>query len=353
MADRYQDINNTSPVVKALRDKEAPPMSAFDFGNVSIGQLLGGAIIPIDLIRTLPKENYTLSYDLNILGRSPLIRKVMSSMRVYVKSFINYDRNLWQGSKNHITRGYSGNIDIKIPYIELVQDNENGYVNTSTPLSLSSFFGIGSNAYDVDIDPLFQYCAITDKQKATKIHNNYEKINALPFVMYQGICRDFYYNSNLLYENKNLYPDNAYNFILPYDCDKVNVLDFHHPYDDNLSQYDYSPDGAVYVPENNTDTPILLNALHFGQRKGDAFSSGVPFPDLIRGDIPFLDMQTISALSDDDVISTLRGNIISGSVNGTKESVHTGVSVQLSPLYRQSYDLNLELVTNSLNGQPD
>lgn len=317
MGDRYQDINNTSPVVKALRDKETPPSSAFDFGNVSIGQLLGGAIIPIDLIRTIPKEKYKISYDLNILGRSPMVRKVMSSMRVYVKSFINYDRNLWQGAKNYITRGYSGNLNIDVPYIELVQDipgNESegtpsSYVNTSTPLSLSSFFGIGANAYDVDTDPLLQYCAITDKTKATKIHNNYVKINALPFVMYQGICRDFYYNSNLLYENKKLYPDNAYNFILPYDAAKVNVLDFNNPYNANLGQYDYSANGPVYVPENNSDTPVLLNALHFGQRKGDAFSAGVPFPDLIRGDIPFLDMQTITAISDDALVTALNGSL--------------------------------------------
>lgn len=206
---------------------------------------------------------------------------------------------------------------------------------------MSSFFGIGANAYDVNVDPLLQYCAITDKTKATKIHNSYEKINALPFVMYQGICRDFYYNSNLLYENKKLYPDNAYNFILPYDAEKVNVLDFNNPYDANLAQYDYSPDGAVYVPENNINTPVLLNSLHFGQRKGDAFSAGVPFPDLIRGDIPFLDMQTISSLSDNDVVSVLNGTLVNTAVSGNSVNV-TGKTTYSDVLYGINFDVDVQ-----------
>ena len=309
MADRYNSLNNTSPILKSMQDdKPKVARSSFDFSNVTIGQLLLGAIIPIDLIRFVPNEDLEVSYDLNIISRNPLVRKLLSTQRCYVHTYIQYDRNMWEGARNQKTKGYSGNINLQVPCIELKKGN----FSTSTPFSLSAWLGVPPMFYDKS-NLLTSYKAIKDvTSSGVSSVNSYadnETFNALPFVMYQQICRDKFFNSNVLYENKHFYPDNQDHFILPYSVSSensvslplVNILDYDNPYDEDIAEYDYSADGPVYVPENNSNTPVILDALHFRQRKGDRFSTALPFPDLIRGDIPYIDMNLVAKSVEDFV----------------------------------------------------
>lgn len=309
MANRYNSLDNTSPVLKSMQD-EKPKISrsSFDFSNVTIGQLFLGAIIPIDLIRFVPNEDLEVSYDLNIISRNPLVRKLLSTQRCYVHTYIQYDRNMWEGARNQKTKGYSGNINLQVPCIELKKGN----FSTSTPFSLSAWLGVPPMFYDKS-NPLTSYKAIKDVTSSgissVNSYSDKETFNALPFVMYQQICRGKFFNSNVLFENKHFYPDNQDHFILPYTVSSdnsvslplVNVLDYYNPYDENIANYNYGADGPVYVPENNSDTPVILDALHFRQRKGDRFSTALPFPDLIRGDIPYIDMTLVAKSLDDFV----------------------------------------------------
>lgn len=317
MADRYNSIDNTSPVLRSMQDeKPSVKRSFFDYSNATVGQLILGAEIPIDLIRFVPNEDFEVSYDLNILSRNPLIRKILTTQRCYIHTYIQYDRNLWEGARNQKTNGYSGTINLQVPCLKLSTTN----MSTSNAMSLSSWLGIPPMYYKND-NSLHSYTAVNTRNivssgigvyKINKYANN-QTFNALPFVMYQQIMRYKIFNSNVLYENKNWYPDNQDHFILPYEIPidedtnlpLVNVLDYYNPLmsDEDFEALDFSADGKVYVPSNDNDgsSPVVLDALHFRQRKGDRFSTALPFPDLIRGDIPYIDMALVAKSVDDFV----------------------------------------------------
>lgn len=303
MADRYNSIDNTSPILKSLQnEKPKVKRSAFDFSNTVIGQLQLGAIIPIDLIRFVPNENFEVSYDLKILSRNPLLRKILTTQRCYVHTYIQYDRNMWEGAQNQKTRGYSGNISLDVPYI-----SSTGFWSAFTPMSLANYLGIPVNRY-ADFDKrslLYSYAGakfsgpgdVANNSSDTSVVNVAPgKVNALPFVMYQQVCRDYFFNANLLYNNKKWYPDNQHHFILPYSAGQVVFLDYDAPSQSNSSvnsRYIIDGESPYYVPINDDNSPVFLPALHFRQRKGDRFTTALPFPDLIRGDIPFIDMKLV------------------------------------------------------------
>ena len=330
MADRYNSIDNTSPILKSMQDeKPNVKRSAFDYGNTVVGQLFLGASIPIDLIRFVPNEDFEVSYDLNIISRNPLLRKILTSQRCYVHTYIQYDRNLWEGARNQKTNGYSGNINLQTPCLKINYPNK----STSNAFSLSTWLGVSPLFYN-NSDPLTAYTAVNISNLVSSGIGTYEinkiapneTINALPFVMYQQICRDKIFNANVLYENKNWYPDNQDHFILPYEIPidestqlpLVNVLDYNNPLmsDSDFEALDFSADGKVYVPTNDNDgsSPVVLDSLHFRQRKGDRFTTALPFPDLIRGDIPYIDMTLVA--SSEDIVQEVTSTV-TGSVNGS------------------------------------
>lgn len=330
MADRYNSIDNTSPVLKSMQDeKPKVKRSFFDYSNATVGQLMLGAAIPIDLIRFVPNEDFDISYNLNILSRNPLLRKILTTQRAYIHTFIQYDRNMWEGARNQKTNGYSGTINLQVPCLKLETEN----MSTSNALSLSSWLGIPPAFYN-NSTPLHSYTAVNTENivssgVGTYSINKYAKnetFNALPFVFYQQLMRYKYFNANALYENKNWFPDNQDHFILPYDIPideetnlpLVNVLDYYNPLmsDEDFEALDFSADGKVYVPTNDNDgsSPVVLDSLHFRQRKGDRFTTSLPFPDLIRGDIPFIDMTLVA--SSEDILQEVTSSV-TGSVNGS------------------------------------
>lgn len=162
---------------------------------------------------------------------------------------------------------------------------------------------------------------------------------------YQRNWRDFYSNKNLLQTNKYWFPDNESHFILSYDCENAVCINYENEtlgsdivFDgsiatpnaqfpdktqvssmsifQNLSYYyaflgttepppvfakfDYTkvtpepnnpssvadPDGDDYVSLHSPN----LAGIKFRQFRGDRFTTALPFPDLIRGDIPILSL---------------------------------------------------------------
>lgn len=340
MADRYNSIDNTSPILKSLQDeKPKVKRSAFDFSNTVIGQLQLGAIIPIDLIRFVPNENFEVSYDLKILSRNPLLRKILTTQRCYVHTYIQYDRNMWEGARNQKTRGYSGNISLEVPYIQEDKD-----WTCFTPMSLANYLGIPIHRF---ADPtkrslIYSYAGVNfdnsstvpDISSGTVINPRPEKINALPFVMYQQICRDYFFNSNLLYNSKDWYPENQEHFLLPYEAKKVWFLDYYNATEEPFEALIINGESSYYVPLNTTYSPVFLPALHFRQRKGDRFTTALPFPDLIRGDIPFIDVSLLAKNLDDFVVpSAYTGTLSTNSL--------TDVSVMFPNKIESVIDSNL------------
>lgn len=315
MNNRFTDIANSSPVVDLVdRQNKIFPRSKFDFSNSKILNANFGTIIPIDLIHTLPNEDYEISYDLLALTRNPTIRRVLSGCRLYVHTVYQPESHLWEGALNQKTGGRSGNIQLEKPYLKYkgtYNSSPDVVLDWRTPNSLLDYLGLPIVYYNPD-NPLLSYLPVNpDDENVVKVGKDYStRIDALPFVMYQRLCRDMFFNANLLYNNKELYPDNEYHFILPYNATEVFQLSYTAPngpigsssvilnFEDGNSRF--------YVP-SNTNERVLLTTLHYRQFRGDMFTSALPFPDLIRGDAPVLDFNSISAVNENDVVTAFQG----------------------------------------------
>lgn len=324
MDNRFTDIANSSPVVDLVdRKSKVFPRSKFDFSNSKILNANFGTIIPIDLIHTLPNEDYEISYDLLALTRNPTIRRVLSGCRLYVHTVYQPESHLWEGALNQKTGGRSGNIQLEKPYLKYkgeFSSSEKISRDWRTPNSLLDFLGLPIVYYDPR-NPLKSYLPVNPSdENVVKVGKDYStKIDALPFVMYQRLCRDMFFNSNLLYNNKEWYPDNEYHFILPYSATEVSYLSYSNPNLDLTTEYAVSlafesGNGAINVPSNTSIVPVFLQALHYRQFRGDMFTSSLPFPDLIRGDAPVLDFNSISAVDNNAVVTAFQGTYLQSSV---------------------------------------
>lgn len=326
MENRFTNTLNTNPVISLIdREKKAVPRSVFDFSNSKIMNGLFGAIIPIDLIHTIPNEDYDIGYDILALSRTPLNRRVLSGCRMFVHSVYQPEGNLWEGAWNQKTGGRTGNIQLEKPHIVTHLTNAPYGFDCRTPNSLSDYLGLPICTYHSN-SGLLNFAGVrADSPSSDELYNvsSYEeKIDALPFWMYQRLCRDMFYNSNLLVNNKALYPDNEYDFIIPYNVSGTGINSrypngsFSDAFGDlfGVSNSSYSSyndllnDVSEFVtPSNSPNEALDLTALRFRQFRGDYFTSSLPFPDLIRGDAPVLDFQSISAMSDNDLVSSIQG----------------------------------------------
>lgn len=331
MDSRFSNSLNTNPVISLIdREKKAVPRSVFDFSNSKILNGLFGAIIPIDLIHTLPNEDYEIGYDILALSRTPLNRRVLSGCRLFVHTVYQPEGNLWEGAWNQKTGGRSGNIELKKPFVRLYNKLSNASPNYDfrTPNSLADYLGVPICSYRSELGYL-NFLGLFGSRNSPSFQNvsDFEaKVDVLPFFMYQRLCRDMFFNSNLLISNKAWYPDNEYDFIIPYTIDvnaasvgistrrasgvwasnSANFNSFSNVGSSFASMLDSI--SAKCTPTNSSNEDLDLQLLRFRQFRGDYFTSALPFPDLIRGDAPVLDFQNISAMSDNDLVSAVQGN---------------------------------------------
>lgn len=160
-------------------------------------------------------------------------------------------------------------------------------------------------------DPLSQIKPFDTSLTQSRLSNfSNLKISCLPLVMYQQIYQAHYLNKNLINGNTDWLPQVENHFILPleasgqtisqlsYDLDsaKSNVVNTSENFDFN-SEYFVPRD----VTSTNVQTPSnkpFLNVMRFRQFKGDMFTSGSPFPDLMRGDVPVMSFSDLTGTID-------------------------------------------------------
>lgn len=299
---RFKRNDNLAPFFDSSKnDSKAVPRSSFDLSRSHSFQLNFGMLSVADCIETIPNGTYQLNTILNAQFRVPTNRKLINNCRLFVEYYYCKESDLWEGAQNTITKGRSGNINKEYPQLvfKFQRPDEFETVRYDTPDSLMDDFGLPcSYAHDPNKEgykPINSYQPIEfHSQQSTDIKlledNDNLFINALPFVMYQKVCRDFYLPKNLIQNNKNILPDNEQHFILPYDATKVGYLS----YDSDVeSQTSMSPSGYVDLNDvsfSNTTTRVILAQKRFRQYRGDTFTTSFPFPDGIRGDIPTLDL---------------------------------------------------------------
>ena len=358
MADaRFNRMNNQAPAQTQL-DSSDPKVgrSAFDFSFIHSGNTEYGLVAPVDCFDVVPNEDIDIELSALLELRNPLVRNILNGTRVYFHAYINYLVDLWEGAKNFLDAGRSGKISLQRPkLIYKFRSEEFGYdVNACTPMSLLNFLGLPAEALPTinntqNVPPLRVFQTAVDSSD-----NNYQ-YNVLGYspdyfpadcaFAYQRNWRDYYSNKNLLQNNKRWFPDNEDHFILSYYCENAVALAYENEYltdgpsgstqDTRIigSLLGYQPtrpnvDGRTPEPNNplsqSGDSGAQwypnLSGIKFRQFKGDRFTTALPFPDLIRGDIPVLadtgDYSDLSAIVDDDLVSAVDFHIGVDSDNG-------------------------------------
>lgn len=330
MADRYNNLNNTAPEVDPLKQKKAKiDKSDFDLSQALYFKALDGMIIPFWHLRVIPNSSVDLSIAIRGIMTNPYVKELLSGKRAYVHVYHSDLSDLWEGADELIKKGRDFNTKLKIPTLNrgLVSKNAN---NTDENFLT---FTSGSPACYLGL-PVAHYFRGTQNNPLTPLDNirpnssvksplvstitNYAnlEISALPLVMYQQIYQAHYLNKNLINGNTDWLPQVENHFILPLEASGKGVTQI--SYDvtkavgnrvNDLEDFDFNSEFFVPRdvdsdhPQTNSNKPFL-NVMRFRQFKGDMFTSGSPFPDLMRGDTPVMSFADLTGtINWDDVIN--------------------------------------------------
>lgn len=306
--------------------------SKFDLSRITNFTCDSGMIIPFDFFETLPNDTFQLSAEV-ALETLPTITNVLTPYHVRTHWYYVRNSDLWMGWNTFITKGRTGNIELKIPKINPNQKYTSTTTNSvhdfTTPHSLQSFLGclpvnIKNTAEDQTTTNKNYLPYAKDETSAT--FENYTKtnyqnvtdgVNALPFMAYQAICKYNYVDQNLLQENKALFPDEGDSeWRIPYNWNQdgtgfITTVSGHdkHAFDSDIEPY-------VTGIYRANDTEVMLTELRYAPFEEDYFTSALPWQQ--RGQLNTLDMSidfSESNLFDDNVPVSIGDNYYSSVPN--------------------------------------
>ena len=191
-----------------------------------------GMLIPISFIKTVPGDSFEISVD-SLLRVLPQVVPLYSRQRLYIHAFKSNYSDLWNDAQVYMTKGYTGNTILSRP--ALSNDNLANFASV-TPGSLLDYMGL----------PI-------GMTRAQIISN---EINALPFMMYTRIYRDYFMNKNFYTTNKMWLPDDDHDFML-------------------------RTDGSIASNPSMNSAGPKLGELYYRDFPQDYFTSALPFPQLI------------------------------------------------------------------------
>ena len=283
---RFSNQNNTAPVISAMKNKDLPiNRSFFDITCPISFDASIGAIIPFDVVETLPNSDYEIAYDILTITRNPLLRRLLSGMTVYIHTYACTYDDLWEGAPTFTTRGRSGKVTRTVPVTPTAYATSD-----DTPVNVSAHFHSPSAYLGVRPRSATTAPYVTSDSSLAYVETNELKpdlINALPLAFYKQICVYNYFPSNLLQSNEHLYPEDEHHFRLSSSCTgTIYSMD----YDDDVAALAPTSDQLADVAYSDNDTPLILDKLEVRQFQGDRFNTGLPFPELVRGDIPSIDL---------------------------------------------------------------
>lgn len=316
--DRYNNLNNTAPEVDPLKQKKPQiDKSDFDLGNAVYFKALDGMIIPFNLWRVIPNSSIDLSISISAIMTNPYVKQLLSGKRAYVHVYHSNLSDLWEGAPELLKKGRDFKTKLTIPTLNPdISVNSVNY-STLTAGSPSSYLGLPIQYYDKGTQqssksPLENIKPISSGSSSKTTITNYSNFafSALPLVMYQQIYQAHYLNKNLINGNSDWLPQVENHFILPLESSGHSVAKL--SYDDtdavsnvaNTSEtFDFNSE--IFVPRDVDSTHVqtnsnkpFLNVMRFRQFKGDMFTAGSPFPDLMRGDVPVMSFADLTGSID-------------------------------------------------------
>ena len=266
-----------------------PKRSRFDLSRITNFTCDSGMIVPVDYFETVPGDSFDLSSEVAIESL-PTITTVLTPYHVRTYWFYCRNSDLWAGWETFVTRGRSGNVDLSLPRVVATRVYGGSY-SFCVPHSLQSFLGslpiYGKNTNNARTEYLADYLPYSvggdSENTFTGYHAVSDGLNALPFMMYQNICKYYFVDENLLQGNTALFPEQGdSDWRLPYSFDSSGYVDY---VDGTASTAlsGWSIDG-IY---KSTDTKVALGCLRYAQFEEDYFTSGLPWIE--RGSIRNLD----------------------------------------------------------------
>lgn len=292
-----------------------PQVSRFDLSRKVNFSLDTGMIVPIELLETYPGDKFRISNKM-ALDTLPLVAPSLTNYKIVTHYYFMKKRHMWKGWKTFSTKGRSGNENLTVPQVDLarpytsvkypylvdgqIKEYSSGIYAVSSH-SLSSFLGVPPNFSGVygfttsgnSASAFIQkgYLPYTPKIGSgapASVHNaqseaiktgfnRFSRVSALPFVMYQSICKHYYVNPNLLQDNHALFPvEGDDDWILPYTIEN-GIANF-------ISGKDILPsDGKVNYTGvySNDETDVDLRLLRYAMFDDDYFTTALK--DLQRG----------------------------------------------------------------------
>lgn len=314
--DRYStNSKGIAPALSEILNEYANmPRGAFDKTSKKSLDVSPFYIVPFDIIKLLPNTDVNVSYDIQVINKNPTIRRVLGSMHLETRTYIVKDSDCWEGHNNFVTCGRSGRISKQIPRLKwrlasgkttclpynpyfTLNIAPARYLADGTQADPSRVWSFDANCGLQNVSDC-QDSGLTLIPTATNEDNTVmHDISALPGVFYCKIAQE-YQNSNLLQDNPYWYPENEnHNLILPYSLPNNADSVTNAAYDDCTVLFGSgSGDDAKtsIEPTNDKHSMPWLNVLYRCQRKGNYFNTGSPFPNLLRGDVPTLDVLSAS-----------------------------------------------------------
>ena len=375
--------NESRSDVLTQKASNLPERSVFPYGCERLSVLNEGYLIPIDTFFVIPGDSLDIIIAAYLETLNPFVDRQYSGMKLCFHAYYGKCEHQWRGWKAFSTRGHRGNISLKLPsYCPSYNPDNPVYMvddlgtrlNTSSSLtntdarvyfdgqnSLTSYLTAiavchyPNQALPSDWDnPTFldflqsHKCgANTQVNRSFHIHTPVSsesstplvgndvlpQFNAIPFVLYQRIFRDFYLNQNMVINNREWFPDDDDDFILPYaSSNPVSVVQK----SSNSYYYKLVPNNVKSNSNHFADSPIL-GALRCRQWNGDAFTTSVPFLERNGDTLLFSPVKGLSLYGRADFNGVKQLSDFGTSFSFPVSRVDVGVFIPDTPLASSQY----------------
>lgn len=270
--------------------------SKFDLSRKNLFTADVGMIIPVDIIPTLPNDDFDISIRY-MIDTMPLAVPPMNNYKVRTHWYYCRCSDLWRGFPTFATKGRNESIELTIPQVSgsFTRDDEfaslfgapaDANLNVSCPHSLLNMLGISPLKHNGTANKNYLPC-VPDSTALFTGFKNLASLSALPFMMYQKIYRDNYAPINFLQSNQVWYPnDLSDEWRISYDGSNVIGTDLiptdkHWFVPENSNITSSKNDKFHFIPHID-DTSVDLLQLRYACFDEDIFTSAKPW--LVRGE---------------------------------------------------------------------
>ena len=212
-----------------------------------------GMLVPIFFDEVLPSSSYDIQVQA-LLRVLPQVVPLYSRQRLYVYAFGARYSDLFKDAGVYITKGFNGNNILKKPVL------------TADMLDPELF----PNGMDTVIEPgsLFDFLDLPIGKKLSELG----EINALPFMMYVSIWKNYFMNKNLYINNRYWLPNDDSDFRLTLNKGVAS----------NITGVEGSAEG---------EPKVYFGSILFRDYPQDYFLSALPFAQ--RGETPKLSVSGV------------------------------------------------------------